>query len=77
MVTKTTKYGKGYETPQGLEEEQYYELLYEFVDLAKAKGLTVRHAQKYLHPKRRSQSCCNIRISFKFGASLKDTIPIW
>ena len=46
MVTKTTKYGKGYETPQGLEENQYYELMYEMVDLAKEKGLTVRQAQK-------------------------------
>lgn len=46
MITETTKYGKGYETPHGLEEDQYYELMYEFVDLAKVKGLTVRQAQK-------------------------------
>lgn len=46
MITETTKYGKGYESPQGLEENQYYELMYEFVDLAKVKGLTVRQAQK-------------------------------
>lgn len=42
MITKTTKY----ETPQGLEENQYYDLMYEFVDLAKIKGLTIRQAQK-------------------------------
>lgn len=46
MITETTKYGKGYDTPQGLEENKYYELMYEFVDLAKVKGLTVRQAQK-------------------------------
>lgn len=46
MIIETTKYGKGYETPQGLEESQYYELMYDFVDLAKVKGLTVRQAQK-------------------------------
>lgn len=46
MITETTKYGKGYESPQDLEENQYYELMYEFVDLAKVKGLTVRQAQK-------------------------------
>lgn len=42
MITKIAKYGKGYETPLGLEENQYYELMYEFVDLVKVKGLTVR-----------------------------------
>lgn len=46
MITEVTKYGKGYETPQGLEENKYYDLMYEFVDLAKVKGLTVRQAQK-------------------------------
>ena len=46
MITETTKYGKGYESPRGLEENQYYELMYEFVDLSKVKGLTVRQAQK-------------------------------
>lgn len=46
MITKTTKYGKGYETPVGLTEDKYYELMYEFIDLAKVKGLTVRQAQK-------------------------------
>jgi len=46
MIITTTKYGKGYETPIGLDEEKYYELMYEFVDLAKVKGLTIRQAQK-------------------------------
>ena len=46
MITKTTKYGKGYEAPNWLTEDKYYELMYEFVDLAKVKGLTIRQAQK-------------------------------
>lgn len=46
MTTTISKYGKIYESPQGLEENQYYELMYEFVDLAKLKGLTIRQAQK-------------------------------
>ena len=45
-ATKTTKYGKAYEHPYGLTEDKYYELMYEFIDLAKVKGLTVRQAQK-------------------------------
>ena len=46
MITKITKYGKGYEAPVGLTEDKYYEFMYEFVDLAKTKGLTIRQAQK-------------------------------
>ena len=46
MITKTTKYGKGYEPPNGLTEDKYYELMYECVDFAKVKGLTIRQAQK-------------------------------
>lgn len=46
MITQTTKYGNSYEPPNGIEEEKYYEMLYEFVDLAKVKGLTVKQAQK-------------------------------
>ena len=46
MATTTTKYGNSYEHPYGIEEEKYYELMYEFIDLAKVKGLTVRQAQK-------------------------------
>lgn len=46
MITKTTKYGKGYETPLDLDENKYYEIMYEFIDLAKVKGLTIRQAQK-------------------------------
>ena len=45
-VTQTTKYGNTYESPVGISEEKYYELLYEFVDFAKVKGLTVKQAQK-------------------------------
>lgn len=41
-----SKYGKTYDEPDGLSESEYYELLDEFVDLAKVKGLTVRQVQK-------------------------------
>lgn len=46
MSTTVSKYGKAYEYPDGIDENKYYELIYEFVDLAKVKGLTVRQAQK-------------------------------
>lgn len=46
MTTTISKYGKLYEYPDGMDENKYYELMYEFVDLAKVKGLTVRQAQK-------------------------------
>lgn len=46
MTTTISKYGKLYEHPNGMDENKYYELMYEFVDLAKVKGLTVRQAQK-------------------------------
>lgn len=45
-ASKTTKYGTVYDIPIGLEEDIYYNLLYEFVDLAKEKRLTTRQAQK-------------------------------
>lgn len=45
MITKTTKYGKGYHTPTGLEEDNYYEMMYDLIDYIKEKGLTVRQAQ--------------------------------
>lgn len=45
MATKNKKYGKCYETPKGIQEDNYYELMYEFIDLAKEKGLTTRQAQ--------------------------------
>jgi hypothetical protein len=46
MITKISNFGKGYETPLGIiEEDYYYSLMYEFVDLAKERGLTVRQAQ--------------------------------
>lgn len=46
MSTTVSIYGKAYEYPDGIDENIYYELMYEFVDLAKVKGLTVRQAQK-------------------------------
>lgn len=45
MPTTSTKTGNYYEIPKGIEDIKFYELIYEFVDLAKVKGLTVRQAQ--------------------------------
>lgn len=46
MTTTISKYGKSYDSPQGIDEYTYYNLMSEFIDLAKAKGLTVRQVQK-------------------------------
>ena len=46
MMTRTTKYGTGYEAPIGLPEDKYYDLMYELIDFCKIKGLTTRQAQK-------------------------------
>lgn len=40
-----TKAGNSYEVPKGIDELKFYDLIYEFVDLAKIKGLTIRQAQ--------------------------------
>lgn len=41
----STKAGNRYEVPNGIEYEKFNELIYEFVDLAKVKELTIRQAQ--------------------------------
>lgn len=46
MSTKTTKYGTSYESPTGLQEDNYYGMMYELIDYIKEKGLTTRQAQK-------------------------------
>lgn len=46
MISRTAKYGKGYRTPTGLEEDNYYEMMYDLIDYIKQKGLTVRQAQQ-------------------------------
>lgn len=46
MIAQLTKYGISYETPVGLDEKTYYEMIYEFVDFVKTKGLTIKQAQK-------------------------------
>ena len=43
--TINTKAGNCYEIPTTMDTEDFYRLIYEFVDLAKVKGLTVRQAQ--------------------------------
>lgn len=45
MTTKHSKYGKGYETPNGLQEDNYYEMMYDLMDYVNKKGLTTRQAQ--------------------------------
>lgn len=41
----TTKSGNCYKVPIGIDDMLFYNLIYEFVGLAKVKGLTVRQAQ--------------------------------
>lgn len=45
MATKHTKYGKAYNTPTGLQEDNYYEMMYDLMDYVNKKGLTTRQAQ--------------------------------
>lgn len=45
MATKHTKYGKTYNTPTGLQEDNYYEMMYDLMDYINEKGLTTRQAQ--------------------------------
>lgn len=41
----STDAGNHYNIPINMKEEAFYNLVYEFVDLAKVKGLTIRQAQ--------------------------------
>lgn len=45
MATKHAKYGKAYYTPTGLQEDNYYEMMYDLMDYINEKGLTTRQAQ--------------------------------
>jgi len=45
MATKQAKYGKAYNSPIGLQEDNYYEMMYYLMDYIKEKGLTTRQAQ--------------------------------
>lgn len=45
MATKHTKYGKAYDTPHGLHEDKYYEMMYDLMNYVNKKGLTTRQAQ--------------------------------
>lgn len=45
MATKHAKYGKAYNTPTGLQEDNYYEMMYDLMDYINEKGLTTRQAQ--------------------------------
>ena len=45
MATKHAKYGKTYNTPTGLQEDNYYEMMYDLMDYVNKKGLTSRQAQ--------------------------------
>jgi hypothetical protein len=41
-----TKYGTEYTPPVGLNEQEYYGLMYALTDFVTAKGLTLRQAQR-------------------------------
>lgn len=41
----TTNAGNYYKVPVNMKDDDFYKLMYEFIDLAKIKGLTVRQAQ--------------------------------
>lgn len=43
---KNTKYGTQYYAPVGIEQENYYDLMYELMDFTKEKGLTARQAHE-------------------------------
>lgn len=45
ISTISTKVGNCYEIPKGIDDKTFYDFIYEFVDLAKEKGLTIRQAQ--------------------------------
>ena len=45
MTTKNTKYGKAYNTPTGLQENNYYKMMYDLMNYVIEKGLTTRQAQ--------------------------------
>ncbi|MDE5539056.1 MAG: hypothetical protein K2J20_01045 [Bacilli bacterium] len=45
MATKQAKYGKAYDSPIGLQEDNYYEMMYELMEYVNRKGLTTRQAQ--------------------------------
>lgn len=46
MATKDAKYGKIYDVPCGLQEDNYYEMMYDLMNYVNKKGLTTRQAQK-------------------------------
>lgn len=46
QATKISKFGETYDRPATIDEQEYYNMMEEFIDLAKIKGLTVRQAQK-------------------------------
>lgn len=45
MIIEQAKYGKAYNTPTGLQEDNYYEMMYDLMNYVKEKGLTTRQAQ--------------------------------
>ncbi len=45
MIKNVAKYGKGYNTPIGLQEDNYYGMMYDLMDYVNSKGLTARQAQ--------------------------------
>lgn len=46
MKTKQAKFGKAYNIPIGLQEDNYYEMMYDLMNYVNKKGLTTRQAQQ-------------------------------
>lgn len=46
MTINNAKYGKAYDTPIGLHEDSYYDMMYDLMDYVNKKGLTIRQSQK-------------------------------
>lgn len=44
-ATIITEKGIGYDVPNGLDNEKYNQLIEEYIDFTKEKGLTIRQAQ--------------------------------
>lgn len=61
-----TKYGTSYEIPNGLQEENYYEMMYDLINYVKEKGLTPRQAQKLFI------DCCDMVLDEKLQKEYSD-----
>lgn len=58
-----TKNEKCYETPNGLQEDDYYEMIHNLMNYINKKGLTVRQAQKLF------TDCANMVLDTKITSN--------